>query len=203
MKLKNFRFSDHHVGMLSFFSERFGTNESEIVRRALDDMNSRYGLALKFAERLIGKLRDHYGDDARLEIRPEADSGFEISSAQKGHAPSRWGDYGEVFVDGQRCEGLIGTMSVERLEERLSGRERYRVYLEAVPDSEYAFSAFGQHARLYIGEIDLRSPAALSIRLGDLRKEMQEFWGLVGYPGDTAADDDQQQPAFPEHEEVP
>lgn len=73
------------------------------------------------------------------------------------------------------------------------------MYLEPKVGSEYECSAFGQSPRLYIGEVDPRSPAALSIRIGECRREQQEFWGFLGYPQthDEVAD-----PAYPESEEA-
>jgi hypothetical protein len=66
------------------------------------------------------------------------------------------------------------------------------VYLEPSVSSPYHLSVFGLHVCLYIGEVDPRSPATLSIRVGDLTKEMQEFWGFIGYP----RDEDDSEPAF-------
>lgn len=167
---KNFRLDQYYAGMLAWFSERFGASEAEILRRGLRFINYRYGMVLRLAERFIGALRDRYGEDARIELR----------------LSEKYGVTADVYVDGEHDKELIGHVGVGTFEERSrGGRERWRLYLAPAPGSRYEPVPIPDlHADLYIGLIDPASPAAVSIRVGDLVPEMQEFWGLVGTPDD-------------------
>ena len=109
---KNFRLSEYHAGMLAWFSRRFGVSETEIVRRALDQINSDYELALTLAKNFIKKLNDRYGADARIELRLADD---QITA--------------DVLVDGELAPDLTGYVRLGPLEERAAGIERYRLYL--------------------------------------------------------------------------
>jgi len=165
---KNFRFDEHYVGLLDWLSKRFGMSESEIVRRALDFINYRYGMAVRMAEKFIDQLKDRYGDEARIELR----------------LPDQGSVRADVYVDGQLDEELIGLVSVGPFEERARGIERYQIYLAPKVESRYSPGphVLEIHPELYIGVIDPASRAGLSIRVGDLTREMQEFWGFVSRP---------------------
>jgi hypothetical protein len=169
---KNFRFDEHYVGLLGYLSERFRASETEIVRRALDFINYRLGMAIRMAERFIEQLTERYGADARIELR----------------LPDEGSVHADVYVDRQLDEELIGQVAVGPFEERARGIERYRIYLAPKVESRYSPGphVFEIHPELYIGVIDPTSRAGLSIRIGDLTPEMQEFWGFVGRPQDES-----------------
>lgn len=174
-KLKNFRFDEHYAGLLAFFAERFETTESDIVRRLLDHVNMEYGMELRFAERFIEQLKERHGAEARLEFRLIA--GTETVSAPRHYAPRYLPEDVVVFVDGESDDGLIAQFLLGSTEERMAGVERCRIALlpRAGDDAPYFGGVGGRYVTLYIGELDPASPASLSIRVGDLRKEMQMF----------------------------
>lgn len=171
-KLKNFRLDDDRVALLAFFAERFGMTETEVFRRCLDDLNDRYGEALRVGELFIEELRERYGADARLELRLSAD-GTSFVSAPAHYAPKFVPHRAEVRVNGELDESLYGKVISGTIEDRIRGRDHVRVFL--MPAAQEGDSLTDVVPKLYIGELDPGSPASLVIALQDLRKEMQVF----------------------------
>jgi hypothetical protein len=161
-KQKNLRLDDYYVSMLASFAERFERGEGEIVRTALDALNSQYGMATTFIER----LRERHGADTRLEFRPTGD-----------------GATAAVYADGEPEPDLIGILAGRR-DRRGEWEPAQTLYLEAKPDSPFAVGALRIHPSLYIGAVDWpASPAAVSIAIGALTPDMQEYAGLIASRG--------------------
>jgi hypothetical protein len=153
---RNFRFSTYYIDLLGDLSNQLGLSQAEILRRLLDQIDSRRSEILKAGQRLLDRLETKYGGHAEIVFRPDDSNSHHV-----------------VYVEGRRDESLIGIYGK-------GDQDRWRLYLGTRPSSEYEQGLFRQRPMFYVGAIDPDTPAAVSIHLGDLTTARQELRGLLG-----------------------
>lgn len=172
---KNIRLDEHYLGMIAFFSERFDRSLSEVIRTALDHMNAEYGAALRAAELFIAQLRERHGEDAVLEFRRTDGRPFGIVEAPAGYATDH---LREVHVGGELDADLQGILGGLRTESGAFDPNEALYLMPRAWDVKRVPTP-----QLYVGSIDPKSDATISIRVADLNPAMQEFGSLLASRG--------------------
>lgn len=160
-KQRSIRLDSHYNGMLEWFAERFERSENEIIRTALDHLNTEYGAALKSAELFIRRLRERHGDEAVLKFHPtDVEVMYDVSANAGAPDPDLVGVLGSIRMESGAFDPTMA------------------LYLEP-----RKWELRTPSPNLYVGTFDPTSAATISIPVADLRPEMQEFGSLLASRG--------------------